>query len=268
MLDNNDFMTINAVKALMNKGFNIVEVYEYADAGGNTIYWRLRLDDADKNKKYLPVHIGAGDVLVAKEPHSIKKSKPLYRLDLLAQNPQAHIWLVEGEKCSNKLNDFFDTFGILAQHIATTSGSATSADKANWQPLAGRDVTIWPDYDAAGEPYAEDAAECLEDIANSVWCIDVAELNLGDGDDCVEWFEQNPDAEIADLLELPKRQLNQCDMEIICLSDVEMKPIEWLWPERIACGKLTVIAGNPGLGKSQITAALAATITRGLSWPI
>jgi putative DNA primase/helicase len=45
------------------------------------------------------------------------------------------------------------------------------------------------------------------------------------------------------------------------MDDVEMIPIKWLWKNRIALGKLTIIAGQPGLGKSQITAALCAHIT-------
>ena len=53
-----------------------------------------------------------------------------------------------------------------------------------------------------------------------------------------------------------------------CLSDVEAKPVRWLWPGRIARGKLTIIAGNPGLGKSQITASIAAVVTRGGRWPV
>lgn len=53
-----------------------------------------------------------------------------------------------------------------------------------------------------------------------------------------------------------------------CLSDVEAKPVSWLWPGRIACGKLTIIAGNPGLGKSQITASIAAIVTKGDCWPV
>jgi putative DNA primase/helicase len=36
---------------------------------------------------------------------------------------------------------------------------------------------------------------------------------------------------------------------------------------RIARGKLTVIAGHPGLGKSQVTAWMAATVTTGRPWP-
>jgi putative DNA primase/helicase len=51
------------------------------------------------------------------------------------------------------------------------------------------------------------------------------------------------------------------------VSDVPMEKISWLWPKRIARGKLTVIAGHPGLGKSQVTAWMAATVTTGRPWP-
>jgi putative DNA primase/helicase len=53
-----------------------------------------------------------------------------------------------------------------------------------------------------------------------------------------------------------------------CLADVEAKPVSWLWLGRIARGKLTIIAGNPGLGKSQITASIAAIVTQGGCWPV
>lgn len=56
-------------------------------------------------------------------------------------------------------------------------------------------------------------------------------------------------------------------VSLVCVADVEMKSIDWLWYERIAQGKLTVIAGNPGLGKSQITASMSAIVSNGLKWP-
>lgn len=52
------------------------------------------------------------------------------------------------------------------------------------------------------------------------------------------------------------------------LDNVKAKPVSWLWPGRIACGKVTLIAGDPGLGKSQITAALAGIVTTGGAWPV
>lgn len=51
------------------------------------------------------------------------------------------------------------------------------------------------------------------------------------------------------------------------LSDIQAKPISWLWRDRIARGKVSIIAGNPGLGKSQITASIAAIVTTGGRWP-
>ena len=50
-------------------------------------------------------------------------------------------------------------------------------------------------------------------------------------------------------------------------SSVTMEAIEWLWLDRIAKGKLTLIAGEPGLAKSQLTLRIAATTTTGGKWP-
>lgn len=52
------------------------------------------------------------------------------------------------------------------------------------------------------------------------------------------------------------------------LSDIVPTPISWLWQDRIARGKLSIIAGDPGLGKSTITANIAAVVTTGGRWPV
>ncbi len=52
------------------------------------------------------------------------------------------------------------------------------------------------------------------------------------------------------------------------LADIQARPVCWLWPGRIARGKLTIIAGNPGLGKSQVTASIAAVVTTCGRWPV
>ncbi len=51
------------------------------------------------------------------------------------------------------------------------------------------------------------------------------------------------------------------------ISDVEAKPISWLWPYRFARGKVSMIAGDPGLGKSQLMASMSAIVTTGGTWP-
>jgi putative DNA primase/helicase len=50
-------------------------------------------------------------------------------------------------------------------------------------------------------------------------------------------------------------------------SDVVPERINWLWPGRIAVGKLTLIGGQPGFGKSQLTMAVAACVSNGSAWP-
>jgi putative DNA primase/helicase len=56
-------------------------------------------------------------------------------------------------------------------------------------------------------------------------------------------------------------------LELTTAADVLPKQIEWLWPERIPLGKLSVVAGRPGLGKSQVAAFLAATVSIGGKLP-
>jgi hypothetical protein len=47
------------------------------------------------------------------------------------------------------------------------------------------------------------------------------------------------------------------------LSDVAPEALRWLWPGRIPAGKITVLEGDPGLGKSTLLCELAARISRG-----
>src|SRR5207244_7387963 len=46
-----------------------------------------------------------------------------------------------------------------------------------------------------------------------------------------------------------------------CLCDCESEPLAWLWPGRIAAGKLALIDGDPSQGKSLLTLDLAARLT-------
>lgn len=51
------------------------------------------------------------------------------------------------------------------------------------------------------------------------------------------------------------------------LATVKPQPLEWLWPGRIPKGKLTLICGDPSLGKSMLTMDLVARCTIGSAWP-
>lgn len=54
---------------------------------------------------------------------------------------------------------------------------------------------------------------------------------------------------------------------LVCAADIKPEAINWLWPSWIAAGKLHIIAGAPGTGKTTIALAMAATITSGGKWP-
>lgn len=54
---------------------------------------------------------------------------------------------------------------------------------------------------------------------------------------------------------------------LITLDSVSPEPVEWLWEGRIPAGKLVVIEGDPGTGKSSLTLDLAARLSTGADWP-
>jgi len=53
----------------------------------------------------------------------------------------------------------------------------------------------------------------------------------------------------------------------LLLSEVETQPVAWLWEKRIPLGKITVLDGDPGMGKSLIAAQLAACVSTGRPMP-
>lgn len=57
--------------------------------------------------------------------------------------------------------------------------------------------------------------------------------------------------------------------EVILLNgaDLTPEPVRWLWPNWLALGKLHILAGAPGQGKTTIALAMAATVTVGGRWP-
>lgn len=53
----------------------------------------------------------------------------------------------------------------------------------------------------------------------------------------------------------------------VLLSDVQEREVQWLWYPRLALGKITMLDGDPGQGKSMLTLDLAARMTRGITMP-
>jgi hypothetical protein len=51
------------------------------------------------------------------------------------------------------------------------------------------------------------------------------------------------------------------------VSSLAPRPVAWLWPGRLALGKLELLDGDPGVGKSLVTLDLCARLSTGRHWP-
>ena len=93
---------------------------------------------------------------------SFAKPRPLYGLDLLAAKPTAGVIIVEGEKTADAARK------ICPGVVVTWPGGGKAVRYADWSPLAGRKVIIWPDRDEPGIAAAQSIAKALAPIAASV----------------------------------------------------------------------------------------------------
>ena len=64
-----------------------------------------------------------------------------------------------------------------------------------------------------------------------------------------------------------KEPLKPETVKIIRMSDVELTPVDWLWKPYLPFGKLSVLQGNPGEGKTYFAMHLAAACTNGKLLP-
>ncbi|MGN6259612.1 MAG: AAA family ATPase [Ralstonia sp.] len=52
-----------------------------------------------------------------------------------------------------------------------------------------------------------------------------------------------------------------------CAADVVPEAISWLWPDWLPAGKISILAGSPGTGKTTLALAMSAIVTTGGIWP-
>ena len=61
--------------------------------------------------------------------------------------------------------------------------------------------------------------------------------------------------------------LSNDHLRIERLSEAVPYEVAWLWPDRIAADKLTMLVGDPGVGKSLVSLDIAARVSTGRPWP-
>jgi hypothetical protein len=178
----------------LNTGYVPQALHVYRDSQGHPLYYKVRAKHPKSGEKWIrPMHFDGNDYVLG-EP-KFPDGKPLYGLELLSLRPFETVAVCEGESCADALRK--------SGMVAITSGGANSAHAADWTPVAGRKVLIWPDHDEPGIAYAHDVLEALTDHRCSVTLVDTARLGLSGGEDAVDWFYRNPRARGEDVLRLP-----------------------------------------------------------------
>ena len=181
-------------RAKLGEGFESEALHTYTDDSGVPLYWRIRLKNSQTGEKWIRPMKRVGERHVLGEPE-FREGKPLYGLHSLALRPDDLVVVTEGEHKADKLAEL----GLTV----TTSGGADSASKADWTPLARREVLIWPDNDEAGQRYALAVAEILTAMDCTVRVMDVVAAGLGPKGDAVDWLSVHPAAAAAHVLALP-----------------------------------------------------------------
>ena len=173
------------VKKKKGSGYVPTGLYEYRCHESGLKCWRIRMDhpDPETNKKWIAPFSFIDGNWELKEP-AFPCGKPIY-----IRKPEEGgrvFYLFEGER----MVDVAAKLGLNA----ATSGSSSSAGKANWGELRGHEVIIWPDNDEPGLNYAGVVDEKLQHFGCQIKQIDVEKLNLPAGGDICDWLAANPGA--------------------------------------------------------------------------
>ena len=241
-------------------GGQLEGLHEYTNADGspiqNVIRWR-----GDDGQKYIwpVVHTFAGYELRG------AIERVLYRLSTLAQAKT--IIVVEGELKT----DILAGYGFA---VTTSIGGSKVAGKTDWQPLAGRQIIIWPDHDIAGRGYAEDVRKILEGLGCQIKIIDPTTLDLREKEDAADYIEQLKNAGF-DELKIKENLLQvfakakstgpgqEVQKLLVDIGAGRYEPLETGFSTlddimQILPGSLNLVCGSPGSSKSLLMLQLAA----------
>lgn len=175
------------------------------------------------------------------------------------------VHIPEGEKDAARLWQL----GLAATTNVGGAGKWTD-DLTQQLKAAGCELAvIYRDNDRAGADHQRDVARSCAKFGLAVKRIELpglAPLREKRGEDVSDWLDAGHTAEELRALvaAIPNgAAAGELRPVLVRLSDVKAKPVTWLWRGRIPRGKLTLLVGDPGLGKSLLLLDLGARITRG-----
>lgn len=131
------------------------DIYTYRAADGRVNGYVLRFDRAS-GKEFRPLTycLHPRGILRDWRWTMWQKPRPLFNLDHLDKRPAAPVLIVEGEKACRAAERLTPGFVCI-----TSPAGSKAAAQADWLPLNGRVVVIWPDNDDPGRQYAAAVAK-------------------------------------------------------------------------------------------------------------
>lgn len=117
--------------------------------------------------------------------------------------------------------------------------------------------------------HASDYAVIIRDLAARRRCIDIGHRLVEEARDLALSVPDVGRAAAVEL-EIVGAQVTSgagSSYEARSLAAIEPTAVRWLWEGRLPLGKISVLAGDPGLGKSQLSCMLAAAVTTGGTFP-
>jgi putative DNA primase/helicase len=177
------------------------------------------------------------------------------------------IWWPEGERDAETLSNQL----LLA---VTFGGTGDGLPAGCERYFANRDVVILSDNDEGGRSHAENKAALIVPVAKSVRIVHF--LDTREKGDVTDWLGAgNTIADLEKRAESVRPWVRsplagaptKPGLDVVCMADVRPTAIEYLWPNRIALGKVHVLAGEGGSGKTTLLHDWAARTTTGDRWP-
>ena len=236
--------------------------WPYHDATGTPVGHIVRFE-IKGDKEFRPLVLKDGRW----RARGLPTPRPLFNLPAILERRDAPVLICEGEKTSQAASERFPDVVVT-----TSMHGAKSPHKTDWTPLKGRAVTMWPDHDEVGTDFANKVAQLAWDAGASSVRIVQLPGNLPKGWDLADDPPAGLDLEqlLAEAVEyvIPQDESRPTEDPILTrLCEVAPEDVRWLWFARIPLGKLTILDGDPGLGKSLITLDIAARVSTGREMP-
>lgn len=118
------------------------DTWTYRTADGAPLGYICRFDMPDGSKDIRPYIYATNGTKAQWVFTGFNEPRPLYNLHLLHDNPEATVLVVEGEKAARAAGKLFPDYVVT-----TWIGGGNGIKKADFAPLYGRHVILWPDND-------------------------------------------------------------------------------------------------------------------------